>query len=183
MICLQIPDSPNSLYVASWVDINFQWPLHDFDSFNYCDWETVLSTDTVCPRRHFFWKVPQTNDAIKALRNSALIELTAEFDLKSSGVSQTLQILNCYVKPNFIMTIYRKFNKSVWFWICFLFSESHYWLEYQCFPISLHTELQISLFPSRRVLVYGFCCKGAKIKEFNDVPHTVLRQISFRVRT
>lgn len=32
MICLQIPGSLNSLYGASWVDINFQWSLHDFDS-------------------------------------------------------------------------------------------------------------------------------------------------------
>lgn len=62
-----------------------------------------------------------------------------------------------------------------------MFSEYDYWLEYQYFPISLCTELQITLFPNRRILEYNFCCKGAKRKQFNYVPHTVLRQISLRV--
>lgn len=67
------------------------------------------------------------------------------------------------------MTINRKFNKSGSFYIyvpffIFYFQKfrlvfaEYDWLEYQYFPVSLCTELQIWYFLSRRVLVYGLCC-------------------------
>lgn len=67
------------------------------------------------------------------------------------------------------MTIYRKCNKSRSFYIyvpffIFYFQKfrlvfaEYDWLEYQYFPVSLCTELQIWYFLSRRVLVYGLCC-------------------------
>lgn len=120
MICLQIPGSFNSLHGASWVDINFQWSLYDLDWFRqllkYCGWKSVLSMDMVCLRINFFWKAPRSNYATKILRAHCLSLLWSPQEYL-----QPLQILNRYVKPNFIMFIERKFRKSVWFYMCFLF--------------------------------------------------------------